>query len=351
MQPFVVSIADIEHAHFERVLFSAKNFDLVFIFKEGAREKGEEQFVRISSIPMNQLDTIKTWLDEVADVVRISNTDGHRTVRSEGDRSISTHARARCYRLLQTFTESTTSYNWKSIIEDVVRSDTFYLDEDPETGASGPRDASAGIYAACVVAYHSPIRLLARPRLTLARHAGEKKPAGWSFLTDEGWKEADGVDGEDAEASSEESAFTVESEESDEDSDSSAEFDELEDEDDDDVSRGGAALRCAVVRRLRPHRQPSHSRRPSPPLTRSRRTTTAKHPTTTARTGTSSRSARRRRTRTMSLRRNARRRDAAAAAAGKSPPARNHGGSAAREEQGGGALLGGAAGVATRNCR
>ena len=32
-QPFVVSIADIEHVHFERVLFSAKNFDLVIIFK------------------------------------------------------------------------------------------------------------------------------------------------------------------------------------------------------------------------------------------------------------------------------------------------------------------------------
>ena len=39
VQPFVVSIADIEHAHFERVLFSAKNFDLVLIFKEGSREK------------------------------------------------------------------------------------------------------------------------------------------------------------------------------------------------------------------------------------------------------------------------------------------------------------------------
>ena len=33
-------------------------------------KQGEEQFVRISSIPMNQLDTIKSWLDEVADVVR-----------------------------------------------------------------------------------------------------------------------------------------------------------------------------------------------------------------------------------------------------------------------------------------
>lgn len=36
----------------------------------GKRDKGEEEWVRISSVPMASLDTIKTWLDDVADLVR-----------------------------------------------------------------------------------------------------------------------------------------------------------------------------------------------------------------------------------------------------------------------------------------
>jgi nucleosome binding factor SPN SPT16 subunit len=33
--PFVASVRDIEHVHFERVIFSGKNFDMVIIFKKG----------------------------------------------------------------------------------------------------------------------------------------------------------------------------------------------------------------------------------------------------------------------------------------------------------------------------
>jgi len=67
--PFVVSLADVEHVHFERVTFTNKDFDLVFVFKEGVRDKGEDEFVRIASIPMRgHLDPIKTWLDEIADM-------------------------------------------------------------------------------------------------------------------------------------------------------------------------------------------------------------------------------------------------------------------------------------------
>ena len=94
--PFVVSNGDIEHVHFERVIFGSKNCDMVIIFKPGTREKGEEEFARVSSIPMAKLETIKTWLDEIADL---------------------------------TFTESTANYNWKSILEDVIRTDEFYLSE------------------------------------------------------------------------------------------------------------------------------------------------------------------------------------------------------------------------------
>ena len=44
--------------HFERVNLSVKNFDLVFIYRDFANHK------RISSIPMEQLDMIKEWLNE-----------------------------------------------------------------------------------------------------------------------------------------------------------------------------------------------------------------------------------------------------------------------------------------------
>jgi nucleosome binding factor SPN SPT16 subunit len=43
-------------AHFERVQFSLRNFDLVFVFKDFS-------LMHINSIPMESLDTIKEWLD------------------------------------------------------------------------------------------------------------------------------------------------------------------------------------------------------------------------------------------------------------------------------------------------
>ena len=44
--------------HFERVNLSVKNFDMVFIYRDFAN------FKRISSVPMEQLDMIKEWLNE-----------------------------------------------------------------------------------------------------------------------------------------------------------------------------------------------------------------------------------------------------------------------------------------------
>lgn len=58
MPPFVQSLESIELVHFERVSFHLKNFDMVFIFKDYTK-KG----VMITSIPMNQLDQIKEWLN------------------------------------------------------------------------------------------------------------------------------------------------------------------------------------------------------------------------------------------------------------------------------------------------
>ena len=58
MPPFVQSLDAIELVHFERVSFHLKNFDMVFIFKDYTRK-----VVMITSIPMNQLDQIKEWLN------------------------------------------------------------------------------------------------------------------------------------------------------------------------------------------------------------------------------------------------------------------------------------------------
>jgi nucleosome binding factor SPN SPT16 subunit len=53
---FVLSLSDVEIAHFERVQFSLRNFDLVFIMKDLT-------VVHINTIPMDSLETIKEWLD------------------------------------------------------------------------------------------------------------------------------------------------------------------------------------------------------------------------------------------------------------------------------------------------
>mmetsp|Transcript_10561 Transcript_10561/g.1590 ORF Transcript_10561/g.1590 Transcript_10561/m.1590 type:complete len:155 (+) Transcript_10561:1800-2264(+) len=60
-QPFfVVTLSDIEVAHFERVIFALKNFDLVLIFKDYAIPP-----VKIYAIPSEYLEAIKDWLNEI----------------------------------------------------------------------------------------------------------------------------------------------------------------------------------------------------------------------------------------------------------------------------------------------
>lgn len=55
--PFtVVTLNEVEVASLERVQFSLKNFDLVFIFKNFS-------FTHINTIPMDSLETIKEWLE------------------------------------------------------------------------------------------------------------------------------------------------------------------------------------------------------------------------------------------------------------------------------------------------
>ncbi|KAI8915126.1 FACT complex subunit-domain-containing protein [Entophlyctis helioformis] len=57
--PFVVlTLADVEIAHLERVQFGLKNFDLVFVFKDFTRP-----VFHFNTIPVEQLENVKEWLD------------------------------------------------------------------------------------------------------------------------------------------------------------------------------------------------------------------------------------------------------------------------------------------------
>jgi nucleosome binding factor SPN SPT16 subunit len=57
--PFlIVTLKEVEVCHLERVQFGLKNFDMVFVFSDFRRPP-----VHINSIPMEQLDDVKMWLE------------------------------------------------------------------------------------------------------------------------------------------------------------------------------------------------------------------------------------------------------------------------------------------------
>ena len=56
---FVLTLSEVEIVYFERVSQSLKNFDMAFIFKDL-----NKPFHRITTIPMENLDMLKSWLDE-----------------------------------------------------------------------------------------------------------------------------------------------------------------------------------------------------------------------------------------------------------------------------------------------
>ncbi|KAF8975981.1 FACT complex subunit spt16 [Entomortierella lignicola] len=59
--PFlVVTLADVEIVHLERIQFGLKNFDMVFTFKDYFQPP-----IHINTIPMSQLDNVKDWLDSM----------------------------------------------------------------------------------------------------------------------------------------------------------------------------------------------------------------------------------------------------------------------------------------------
>ncbi|KAL7754343.1 FACT complex subunit spt16 [Sorochytrium milnesiophthora] len=66
--PFlIITVSEVEVAHLERIQFGLKNFDLVFVFKDFSRQP-----IQIGTIPMQQLDAVKDWLDQMD----VSYTEG-----------------------------------------------------------------------------------------------------------------------------------------------------------------------------------------------------------------------------------------------------------------------------------
>jgi len=57
---FIMSLDEVEVAHFERVQYSLRNFDLCFIYKDYSKP-----VTRICAIPANYLEGIKNWLDKM----------------------------------------------------------------------------------------------------------------------------------------------------------------------------------------------------------------------------------------------------------------------------------------------
>ena len=55
---FVISLDDIELAHFERVTSNMRSFDVVFVLKDYSKP-----VVTISAIPAGHLDQVQKWLD------------------------------------------------------------------------------------------------------------------------------------------------------------------------------------------------------------------------------------------------------------------------------------------------
>jgi len=91
---FVVTIADIDHVHFERVTYATKNFDLTLIFKDFTLPPKT-----ITAIDVKSKDNIQDWLN----LVEITYTEGPRSLA------------------------------WNAVMEtvrDAVEQGTFYLTED-----------------------------------------------------------------------------------------------------------------------------------------------------------------------------------------------------------------------------
>ncbi|KAI9104535.1 FACT complex subunit-domain-containing protein [Phlyctochytrium arcticum] len=58
MPNLVITLAEVEFVHLERVQFGLKNFDMVFVYKDYSRP-----VTHITTVPVKQLENVKEWLD------------------------------------------------------------------------------------------------------------------------------------------------------------------------------------------------------------------------------------------------------------------------------------------------
>jgi len=92
--PFFVAVLDhVDHVHFERVTFSSKTFDVVFVNKDFTKQPW-----RIDMIQNSDKDSIQTWLCDME----------------------------------LPYTEGTMNLNWKQIMAQVVTDDRFYMDTEED---------------------------------------------------------------------------------------------------------------------------------------------------------------------------------------------------------------------------
>ncbi len=68
---FVLTLSEVEHCHLERVTYSSRSFDMVFIFKDWERE-----VVTINSVDIKSLELVEEWLLSV----EISTTKGPKSL-------------------------------------------------------------------------------------------------------------------------------------------------------------------------------------------------------------------------------------------------------------------------------
>ncbi len=68
---FVLTLSEVEHAHFERVTYATRNFDITFIFKNW-----DLQPRTITAVDMKFMDIVQDWLN----LVEITYTKGPRSM-------------------------------------------------------------------------------------------------------------------------------------------------------------------------------------------------------------------------------------------------------------------------------
>ena len=118
--PFIVTLDDIEHVHFEGVLANKRNFDMAIVMQD------KTTWHRISAIPMHQLGSVREWLTD------INQTCTHGSIAINWNK------------ILSTVREIPIEEFWNDVDEEGVKKDVGWdflnAEERPDSDASGEED-------------------------------------------------------------------------------------------------------------------------------------------------------------------------------------------------------------------